>query len=502
MRSREIGDFVLAHMSDDPIEAERMIGILARENLITDRGLHVYLSELFVARRIEQFSTLLADERLGHPDVRLYHRLQLDQYRGVAETSAEELRQIIDRTHGTMIGPALRKAALSSAIFRGDVVFALELLREDTATVSSGHLTGGIRMLLKHGRRDEARALLEHRLRMLDGTDRLYFLELAQELLPPDQQKELGVGHQNWRDVLHQFAAQRDEREDGPLFRSTVADKLMLVPPGSRDLMNIRVDAGERAALLGIVSDALQERRPLSLLRLGDGEAYAFPTPRIDDAFDEAVAEDNRVREIHWWGQHPSEERRLAICESVREAVRNADIVGLPAIYRVIRDLPRKLDLNSGRTNRGLMTVFAMMGVDIRLDGTIFTEERCHQVLFDLPTLQRLVELAERTVVVGCWTKEQLAGDFLDGAELVLIPPQTKVRDAADTSPPLFDVYETIDAEVARLSAPGTLVLVAGGIIGKMFLHTARSRGAVALDIGSVIDYMAGRKTRSIVDLV
>lgn len=278
-----------------------------------------------------------------------------------------------------------------------------------------------------------------------------------------------------------------------------VTDKLLMVPTGSRDLMDIRMDPKGRGTLLGIISDALRECRPLSLVRLGDGEAYAFPAPRVGDAYDE----DNRLRELVWWGRRPpGDEQREAIRARVRQAVRHADIIGLPSIYRVIRDLPLQGDLDSGSTNRGLLTVLAAMGNDIRLADTIFTEERCHHVLFDLPTLEHLTRLAQRTVVVGCWTREQLAGDFLATADIVLISPEEKVRDPADLRPLLFENYEAIDAEVTRLSAPGTLVLVAGGIIGKMFLHSARSRGAVALDIGSMIDYMAGRKTRSIVDLV
>jgi len=35
---------------------------------------------------------------------------------------------------------------------------------------------------------------------------------------------------------------------------------------------------------------------------------------------------------------------------------------------------------------------------------------------------------------------------------------------------------------------PGVLVLVAGGVVGKIFIGAAKSAGAVALDIGGAID--------------
>lgn len=53
---------------------------------------------------------------------------------------------------------------------------------------------------------------------------------------------------------------------------------------------------------------------------------------------------------------------------------------------------------------------------------------------------------------------------------------------------PLPLVYEAIDEEIRRKTSPGTLVLVAGGIVGKIFIGTAKEAGGVALDLGSVMD--------------
>lgn len=500
--ARRIGTLLLTHMPDDPIMARRIIEALAESGLITEHGLHRYLGKLFADRRIVEFSSLLADERLGHPAVRLYHRLKFEQDNGVVQTSSTEIREMLRHTRGSMIAPALRVVALSLAIVKEDVQFALDLIREDPAKPTQAQIAGALRLLLKLGLHNEARRLLRGRLHMLSDGDRLYFLELAQELLPKDEQIASGVAGRDWREILHQFATSRDERPDARLFRTTIADKLLMVPRSDRDLMNIRLDANERAVLLDVISNALRARRPLSLLRLGDGEAYAFPASPVEGVSPEQTARDNLAREMVWWGQHPSEDRRAAIQSSVREAVRHADIIGLPSIHRVVCDLPKSLDLTSRRTTRGIMTILSRVGIDIDLNRTIFTEERCHQVLFSLSTLQRLTLSAERTIVVGCWSREHLPDNFLGNAELVLIPPQEKVRDPSETSSPLFAVYESINAEVARRSAPGALVLVAGGIVGKIFLQTARSRGAVALDIGSMLDYLAGRKTRRIADLV
>jgi hypothetical protein len=44
--------------------------------------------------------------------------------------------------------------------------------------------------------------------------------------------------------------------------------------------------------------------------------------------------------------------------------------------------------------------------------------------------------------------------------------------------------------------------LVGAGIVGKIFAHEAKMCGAVALDVGSLLDYMMERKTRTIADLI
>jgi hypothetical protein len=67
---------------------------------------------------------------------------------------------------------------------------------------------------------------------------------------------------------------------------------------------------------------------------------------------------------------------------------------------------------------------------------------------------------------------------------------------------PLWLSYPDVIGRVREVSAPGHLVLVGAGILGKVFVHEARQRGAVALDIGSMPDYFAGYKTRDVWDLI
>jgi len=52
-----------------------------------------------------------------------------------------------------------------------------------------------------------------------------------------------------------------------------------------------------------------------------------------------------------------------------------------------------------------------------------------------------------------------------------------------------------------RAVAPGRMVLVGAGYLGKWIVHQAKAAGGIALDIGSIADYWMGLKTRSYQDL-
>ena len=106
-----------------------------------------------------------------------------------------------------------------------------------------------------------------------------------------------------------------------------------------------------------------------------------------------------------------------------------------------------------------------------------------------------LAGIAESVVLVSSWP--HLSSRFPSGTniETIAVPPET-----AEIK--VFDTYPAIVEQVRASSKPGTLVLVGAGIVGKIFAHEAKMRGAVALDVGSLLDYMVERKTRTIADLI
>ena len=137
-------------------------------------------------------------------------------------------------------------------------------------------------------------------------------------------------------------------------------------------------------------------------------------------------------------------------------------------------------------------SILGAVGVSIPLEQKIFTEERCHRVreALDEPFVLELASQAELVVLVSRWPEIQ--GKFPTKSSLIVVPSKKRV---------LYQCYPEIAERVCAISGPGTFVVIGAGVPAKIIADRARQSGAVALDVGSLMDYMIGQKTRTIADL-
>jgi hypothetical protein len=138
------------------------------------------------------------------------------------------------------------------------------------------------------------------------------------------------------------------------------------------------------------------------------------------------------------------------------------------------------------------MRILGALGHHIPAEGKVFTEERCHRIrgAIDEPFLVELAAQARSLVLVSCWPAIQLK--FSVKSTFVPVPA---------SGMQLFRIYTDVLERICGLSGPGTLVLIGAGVPAKVMADQARQAGAVALDVGSLMDYMIGQKTRTIADL-
>ncbi len=487
-----------------------VVRLMNRHGFLSDTAFQALLHELFTQRRMKQLEEVLADANLGPAELRLYYRARMDHYLGKPGPKVATLMQLL-HSKEAMVPPHQVVGLVMEQVVREEDADGLEefLAKEQRlveAFARDSTILGSLRLLIKKERLGAARDLLVRHLASITPRRRFYFLEIS-HLLFPDGLPRFGIDrHPGWRQVLEDFKARGGRSGNGGWDKlcQYLLDPLKRIPPGDQDLMDIRIDASEADRLNAYILECLESRRPCSLVRLGDGEAYAFESDDIGFGKPELFRSDNGVRERHWWGMELDEKRRRPIAASVREAVAAADIVGIPSVYRIIRDAGTdELAFGANINHRGLGIVLNAMGRQFPIEGKRFTEERCNQILFTGERLDRLIAAAKRTVIVSCWSRDQLARTLSGDFETITIAPHTKVAHSCETDlAKLPLMYERISEQVRAASAPGHLVLVGAGLIGKIFIEEARRQGAVALDAGAVLDYLSGFKTRSIADLV
>jgi tetratricopeptide (TPR) repeat protein len=273
--------------------------------------------------------------------------------------------------------------------------------------------------------------------------------------------------------------------------------------PAQRRLLDTDIDRAQAAQIVSDLRARLAAREPYAFIRVGDGEANA-----LDYAPDIArfAAGDAAEREAVWWGRTLGGEARAALAGRVLAAMRAADALGVPALERILRDvrLERRENFSATRPGRGIKTVLRALGKGGALDGSyaLLTSAHLQHDLEKWNLYGTLFADVDGIVAVSCHRNlpEHFARRFgVRIARNMVVPPR-------HASLPTFGMEmgerilpEVLDGLLGELDADlsGRLVVVGAGYAGKVIVHEARKRGAVALDLGSVMDYWIGASTRS-----
>jgi GT-D fold-like domain len=365
-------------------------------------------------------------------------------------------------------------------------------------------IMGITRLLIEKGRPEAAIRLLGKYIQPKRSDQRLYFLEPLLEL------DKLGLVEGDLHGFCHRFRSLPGDHAleylaetydvvdeaDRRNFQHLIIEPLSPPTRDERNLMDIRFSPEQRQQLVAYIKESMAEAKSLSLLRLGDGEAYAYPPVPMEGFPPSIFEEDDISFELNWWNERPTAEVRDDLVARIRQAVARCDILGFPSVYRIIRDLPPPhRRFGELRNQRAFARLLGALGEEISLDRKVLTEERCHRIrgAIDAPLLFELAKTASSVVLVSSWP--QLSSKFPCSVETISVP-------AEDTPVKVFHTYPEIIDRVRAASKPGALVLVGAGIVGKIFVDEAKLRGAVALDVGSLLDYMMEQKTRTIADLI
>lgn len=281
-------------------------------------------------------------------------------------------------------------------------------------------------------------------------------------------------------------------------------------------------------AVRDLIARRIRERRPFSLIRLGDGEArfLAYLDPAIARLMreDEVYATAHSIWEI-WFDKWPLGEaprqRLLELNDALVTAIGGADILGVPTADRLAIDnraygFLAYLDDRIGQARAqgpaaGRGPGGVLRDLVARLRGRVSARPSSCPSWTDAIVSIHLNEVSPfyREVLAGCRSLsvigphpglcERLCAhlDVPMGAEH-LIPGETLLPERYWRLGGTRHFPEHYDALIAglRVPEPGAVFLIAGGLLGKIYCDVVRRRGGIAIDIGSVADAWTGFSTR------
>jgi hypothetical protein len=246
----------------------------------------------------------------------------------------------------------------------------------------------------------------------------------------------------------------------------------------------------------------LDAREPASFVRLGDGEGglLAVAVPGYPALTDYCVRE---VSRRHLGTETALVDAAPELLDGYRDAIVHADVVGFPdrdALGWLLSALNDRLI----RSTFGVAMVLAYLE-QLGQDGSL-SRTAGSSFVFSLELLPHLPQLVhDRDVVlVTCHASLGPAVERELGARrarVLPVPIQAKLRpEQADTGhyPARYRElrHELSGAGAGVAPRSGQLVLVAAGVLGKVYCEAARAAGAVAVDIGSSADIWAGVRSR------
>jgi hypothetical protein len=220
----------------------------------------------------------------------------------------------------------------------------------------------------------------------------------------------------------------------------------------------------------------LQAKRPLSVIRLGDGEAIMFQK-------NSSLELCNMIRNNI--GYVPSERDINIIRQNLALAIDHSDIIGIPTpehynlgfywreVDKMVRFLPPSKKAN-------------------------FCSINLHWDLLDTGMIKKVLQASPEIYIVSARPlDEEIKRNFnVLKVNSFLIAPQLKFSPDHVGEPHYPDQYWKVQEWINGRDLRGKLCLVGAGFIGKIYLKWFKDAGGVALDLGSVFDFWAGLKTR------
>ena len=269
----------------------------------------------------------------------------------------------------------------------------------------------------------------------------------------------------------------------------------------TRDESHAFAAPGYEHLLVRRIRALIEAGRPASCLRLGDGEGNLLGACDAEFRNLQRLSA-QKAAEMHLGRWLPGA-MLATLNRATFQAVANADVIGVPCGPR-IRRLYQSID-NRKRGDRfdirgACGTINALRYAHAALSSAtrdrIITNCWFHRDL--LPFYKEILSGRPRLGLICCYPElpDRLRAVFgVEDVTFFPIPNQISNTGRRPSSPHYPDVFEKVMRSLGDIGE-GQPVLVAAGILGKIYCNRIKECGGIALDIGSVADVWMGRRAR------
>lgn len=268
--------------------------------------------------------------------------------------------------------------------------------------------------------------------------------------------------------------------------------------------LNTYTNFQEALAVAREIRSRIIDEIPTSMIRLGDGEGVLLGS--LDPSNDQNKVDLRKFQRL-WWGAEILEDSDLEVLVAdLRQAIMGADMVGVPGWNRIIRDLHAFRGLPRNEGSRGILHTHNAIRKVAQQHTTSLTSKWITSAhlpmdlnywnLFDFI----FKGLKSCTIISSHSGLPAILSERFgfEEVQVIRLPGEYKYlsdREKKNYRPPFpvrhKEILQSLDGKT------GGLFLVAAGILGKMYCQRIKKMGGIALDIGALVDYWHGRKTRS-----
>lgn len=220
-----------------------------------------------------------------------------------------------------------------------------------------------------------------------------------------------------------------------------------------------------------ILEKKLVSSEPYALVRIGDGEGMVLSQ---DKEYSDYVFK----RQLDY-----IPEDKYVVRDNLIQTYSQADMIGIATRKRILEgkfwSYAKEVALDL--SNNGIFC-----SIDIHFD---FLNEGSYDNL--LKSVDKLFYISGRDVTKGL--KKRYPNLAI---ESFIITPELKFESDKEKERHYPNQYLKIKDWISDLDCSNSLCLVGAGVIGKIYNIWFKRRGGVSIDIGSIFDLWAGRKTR------